>query len=337
MERIEAYNYNLVKKDIENIYIIFKDLMREKDNVVLMMGWFQYFILVSIEALNYSGISKKLKYKRAIESCRARLKPLEIEYDAIYQKMEELNLQKMKEYREYVKKEFRIILNGFITNYGIYKTNDKIIGNTFLYESIYKKIIYENNQASKTKIIAVSKEIGEILSDLMGFFELEKEYEGKCRNIHIDYKNYNVFKSNNRLLKRKIDTNNELILLNSLSMINFYIHIICIMNVRKELKYRLGYIIYNNTYKNILKIIEKIDNEEIVKKISKYEILSDRNFRNCMFHYDILHDLEEKEIKDEMYFGIISKYLNTSEKKYIELIDGYMNETSNILENSILN
>ena len=41
MEKIEIYNYNLIKNDIQNIYKIFKDLMNEKDNAVLIIGWFQ--------------------------------------------------------------------------------------------------------------------------------------------------------------------------------------------------------------------------------------------------------------------------------------------------------
>ena len=55
-----------------------------------------------------------------------------------------------------------------------------------------------------------------------------------------------------------------------------------------------------------------------------------------MFHYSIVQSLEPKEIRDEMYFGIINKYLGISEEEYIKLIDGYMFEISNILEKSIL-
>lgn len=108
------------------------------------------------------------------------------------------------------------------------------------------------------------------------------------------------------------------------------------MNVRKELKYRLGYVVYDSTYGNILKVIEKSNNREIGEKIEKYKCLDNRKYRNCMFHYNLVQDLEEKEIKDEMYLGIIYKYLSITEDEYIKLIDGYMYEISNILEEKVL-
>ena len=70
--------------------------------------------------------------------------------------------------------------------------------------------------------------------------------------------------------------------------------------------------------------------------INKYEVLNNRAFRNCMFHYDISKTIEENEIKDEMYIGIIRKCLNISDKEYIKLIDQYMNEMSKTLKDNIL-
>lgn len=336
MKKTEMCNYNLVKDDVESIYKIFKDLSKEKDNDVLMLGWFQYFILICIEALNFVGIKRNLKYKKAIENCRARIKPFEIEYEKIYIKMQELNLKKMKEFEGYVRKESKEILKSYITNYGTYKINNKIIGNTFLYESLYKKIIYDNSNISRDKTIEVSKEIGTNIGVLMNFFAIRKEYEGIKRNIRIRSEDYNVFEYNNKLFKKYIDTNDGLILLNSISIINFYTNIMCIMTTNKEFKYRLGYIVYDNTYNNILKMFDRLKNEELNNIIKKYECLKNRSFRNCMFHYDLSHSIDEREFKEEMYFGIISKYLNISEEEYIKLIDEYMSETSHVLEKSIL-
>lgn len=334
MKKIEKYNYDLVKKDIENLYKIYKDLLKEEKCNILIMGWFQYFILICIEALNYIKINRILKYKKILENCRARMKPLKIDYNLMYQKMEKLNLDKMIEYKEYVKKYARILFSNCITNYGLYKIDDKIIGNTFLYESLYKKIIYENGSINVNKILNVSKEIGETISDLINYFELERKYIGISKNIKIKCEDYNVFKNNNKLLNANIDTNKGLILLNAISLINFYNFVISKMNVRKELKYRLGYIVYDNTYGNISKITGK---ERIIyEKLKKFECLNKKEFRNCMFHYNLENDLEDEEIKEEMYFGIIYKYLNISEEEYINLIDEYMNKISYILEKCIL-
>lgn len=336
MKRIEEYNYNLVKKDIENMYMIFKDLQNEEAFPILIMGWFQYFILICVEVLNYTKINKNLKYKKIIENCRARIKPLQIEYSKIYQKMEQLNLNKMNEYKGYVKNDFGVVPEEFINNYGLFKINNKIIGNTFLYESLYKKIIYENSEVSANKIISVSREVGEIICDLMNFLKLEQTYKGKTINIHVENEDYNVFKNNNELLNENIDTNDGLILLNSISIINFYKYIICKMNVRKELKYRLGYIVYDSTYQNIMKVIEKDKIKKINGEFRKYECLNNREFRNCMFHYNLTQNLKEEEIRNEMYMGIIYKCFGFSEDDYIKLIDEYMNEISSILEKQLL-
>ncbi len=336
MNKIEEYNYNLVKNDIENIYKIFKDLLKEKDINTLILGWFQYFILICIEASNYVDIKNNFKYKKAIENCRARMKPLEIEYEKIYYNMEELNYKKMNEFKSYVKRGVREILKSIIPNYGVYKINNKIIGNTFLYESIYKKIIYENGQINTNKMVEVSKEIGSNISILINVFDINRHYDGIDRNISIINKDYNVFKCSNGLFKKCIDTNDGLILLNSISIINFYTNIICEMVTSKELKYRLGYIVYENTYNNILKSLEKIPNEKISKIMKKYECLKNEKFRNCMFHYSILYDLNESELKEEMFLGIISKYLSINEETYIKLINKYMIEIAEILEKDIL-
>ena len=336
MKKIEKYNYDLVKKDIENIYIIFNDVIKDKNSSILMLGWFQYFILICIEVLKYAKTDKKLKYKKVLENCRARIKPLEIEYDLIYEKMKTLNSDKMKEYTGYVKKDFRKIFSKFVNNYGLYRINNRIIGNTFLYENLYKKIIYENGNISKNKMIEVSKEVGEILAELMAFLGLQKTYESMSNNFSIKNEDYNVFKNNNNLLKENIDTNDGLILLNSISIINFYKFIICKMNVRKELKYRLGYIVYDSSYGNIMKVVQKDKINKIKEKLEKYECLNNREYRNCMFHYNMTKNLTEEEIKDEIYFGIIQKYLHVTEDEYIRLIDEYMYEIADILEKSIL-
>lgn len=39
MKEIEKYNYDLVKNDIENFYIIYNDLLKEKKCDILIMGW----------------------------------------------------------------------------------------------------------------------------------------------------------------------------------------------------------------------------------------------------------------------------------------------------------
>ena len=91
-----------------------------------------------------------------------------------------------------------------------------------------------------------------------------------------------------------------------------------------------------NTYNNIVKLSNKFSNKLLNESMKKYRYLNNISFRNCMFHYDISENLSEDEIIEEMYFGIIYKYFNINEDKFIKDIDEYMNSVSEILESITL-
>lgn len=333
MKLIEKYNTELVRNDIEALYKILRNLLVEEDYPILILGWLQYFILIIVESIKYSGMNITLKHKRIIENCRARIKPFEVDYNEMYANMEKLNLEKYTEYKNKVSEMWQGILDCFITNYGVYKIDNNIIGNTFLYEGLYKKIIYENGSVNGDKIKSITQELGEVLVRLINFYGISDGFELKKGSFDIKCEDYNVFKKRNKLIRKDMDAITGLMLLNSISILNFYNNVIVKMVTRNELRYRLGYIVYDSTSKNVEKICE---DQKFSETFKKYEILNNRSFRNCMFHYDLTKDLSDFEIKEEMYHGIIHKYLGINERKYIELIDNYANEMDSFLEKMVL-
>ena len=271
-------------------------MQTEKDFPVLILGWFQYFALLCVEGKKYTATGMKLKNKKEIENCRAKVKPLEGNYDKICDQIKQLNIKKMYRFANLAAQN-DYITDDKILNYGVYKIDNKIMGNTFLYEHLYKKIIYKNDEVNSDKIIKVSEEVGRTLAQLMKYFQLKNTYVGKENKINIKLEDYNMICNKNKLLNESVDTNEGLILLNSISLMNFYRYIICKMNVRKELKYRLGYIVYYSTYKDILKIIGT--SKKIQLDVTKYNFLDSIEYRNCMFHYNLDQDINDEEFIDE--------------------------------------
>jgi hypothetical protein len=329
----------MIRNDINCIYKILKDIVKEEKEAVLMIGWLEYFSLITIEAIKYLdskidtlNIRKNMNNKKAIESCRARLKPYNTEYENFYNDIEKLNEEKLKEFENYTIKKVPKFLRFIIDNYGTYSINNKIIFNTFLSEYLYKKMLI-----SPEKMFDVGKEIGQnikIISKLLGI--KENDYKGEKRNFKIIDNDYNVYIQPNLLFKDYIDSNYGLLLLNNISLMNFYTEVITKMTNNEFLKYRIAYIIYDCTSSNLKKMNIVKDIPKLKDILNAMEILNNRDFRNCMYHYNIESVINEDEIKMNLFFGLIEKCLKIEIEEYKSALDYYLLLLPRIIENYIL-
>lgn len=349
MQDLKYENFKMVKNEIYDLNKIFYSINCNKYKDILSIGFFYYFIILELEALNYIEhntnlkIKEKLNYKKKLENCRARIKPLEGNSQSIYNSYEKMNISEMKRYTKDIDMERIGIFKELITNLGIYKENGQVILNTFEANKIYKEIIFTNGNYDTNKVYEASKEIGQILSYLNILFGINKNIRKENFYYEIFGEDYDVLRKNTYLFNNKIDRSIALMLLDELCSINFYRNIIRKFHLRASTKYRMAYITFNKTYNNIKKCIQinkdlqlNVLMYEIEDILSKYSYLNERNFRNCIFHYDLKNNLENEEVKEELYFGIINKYLKIPEQQFKKNLNDYFNTISRLLTNLIM-
>lgn len=342
---LRMYNNNLLKDEVQSLYSLMKCFMSEDDSAILSLAFQNYLVLIVVEGINYlceiSNLDINYEYKRQLNKCRAKIKPYQLELEQITTKISNLNYETMEYYSNDLPNIIKVLFNNMITNLGIYKYKKKIISNTFLITSDQKYLMYTNNKIDTEKMFSSSKTIGELLSLLMKVF---KNDYSKISQSNITEKfeleDFKVIDKENKLLKRDIDLNIELFLLDILSVLNFYNLIIREANICESLKYRIGYITFYRTYHNLNKILDKkveMKFNNLNKICKKYNVLDNRVFRNGMSHYNIVDKLDIIDLKpNEMYLGLINKYLKMDDLYFKNALDNYCEELSNEIERSIL-
>ncbi|MBQ8892117.1 MAG: hypothetical protein IJ068_04615 [Bacilli bacterium] len=335
-------NTILVASELKSLYSITKGIINCENNSIVSLGFFNYVILLSVEICDYAnetyGDKLTYKYKRKIKECRARIKEYNIESSEILALIEKTNVESIDYFYKDLSKLVQMIFGSLITNLGIYKYNDKIISNTFLISKDLKPIIYNDRKIDKKRIKEVSTSLGMLLNTLYLIFYKDVQVQA---NVNIKYnfvlEDYNVRKKNN-LLNPKINNNEALFFLDILSILNFCKEIIYYFEICDELKYRIFYLAFYRTYHNTIKLVEKDDKYLNINNIlKKYYNLDNKVFRNAMFHYNITDKINSNEIKfDQMYYGIIFKYLKMSDIEYKKSIINYFTELSSAISNIIL-
>lgn len=332
--KVLEYNNKMVINEIKSLCGLIKSVRKSKNSSIIALGIFNYFILFAIEAINYIEITQNIiinyNYKTQLNSSRARIKEYTKDYNGILEDIKKINKKTYTDFYDktsnFVKKHFSYM----ITNLGIYYYNEQIIGNTFLYEMDNKKIFLTNNVYDKNKIYLASIEVGKMLKNVLkNFGEEELDIKTKKENKILS-KDYDVY-TNNKLFNKNVDLNCCLLLLNILSVLNFYKYIIKDYKICDSLKYRIGYCVFYRSYYNLQEIIKSnTDFCKIKIVLDKYSKLDNRTFRNGIFHYNLQGKLKENELDyNDIYCGVLKKQLDLTTDEFKENIDNCIDEMSN--------
>lgn len=342
---LNSYNVKIVRNEVQSLYGLTKGMLLEEDSSILSLAFHNYLLFFTIEAINYvsefSNTTINYNYKTQLKRSRAKIKPYELSIENITTNINNLNYKTMEYFSRDLSEIIKKLFGNMIDNLGIYKYKSKIISNTFLIASDLKHLIYTNNEIDSQKIISSSKTVGELLSLLMNLFGNKRTKICKLNILDkIELKDYNVINKNNKLLKEDIDINIALFILDNLSILNFYNLIIRNFNICDSLKYRIAYVSFYRTFYNLNKLFEKSFDEKLegINKIcKKYSCLDNRIFRNGICHYNITDKLDNSDIdRNEMYLGLIKKYLKIDELTFKNMLNNYYSELSNEIENLIL-
>lgn len=340
----------LIKEELKDIYKMCITISKTQ-NAVISMFWFNYLNLLNLGIIDYIEenynveLRKELRYKKAIKSIRGRTKSDELPFEKRYEKINTLNEQTHEDFINMSSfiKEHRF-LKDLVDNLGVYYIDVKPIGNTFLFATLYKPLL-KNKEELNQHLFDFGKEQGQVLSALMKCFSVEQNDNIDVNAFLVKYKDFNTTKNSNGLFKNDIDVNIGLSLLDMICKINYYQVIICnTLPSKSTLRYRLAYIIWDTIHSDISKMC---DNEIFVNcpfNIKKYKDLikgqqhfKNRNFRNCMFHYDIKNSINERYYNNKlMFLGLIQQEFSFSDNDYKIKIETALNNILVLLENDIL-
>ena len=338
---IKTANTLLVKKELESLYNTITGLNEYEDSSIIHLGFINYLVLLTLEISDYASKFYKQKTEYALrsqlKSCRARLKEYNSSANDILKNAEKQNKEQLMYYSTHTSILKKTVFKNLIKNIGVYKYNNRIISNTFLIEKDLRPIIYKNNKRDSQRIMKAGIEVGRLLNTLLQIFCISPTPSTRINlNHRIASEDYNVTKKNGLLISNDISI--TLFLLDILSIINFCLEIIDSFDICSELKYRIFYIAFFRTYHNMNNVLKYVGNYTHLERIlNNYEYLDNSFFRNSMFHYDITDKLEQYEVNiNEMYYGIISKYLKTTDYTFKKDLTDYLVTVSTEISSLIL-
>ena len=225
-------------------------------------------------------------------------------------------------------------------NLGIYfDKNGHIIGDTQLI-SFYFDSAEINNDEINQKAYNLGNKMGIIIKRILMLSKCN--HKTSKTSTPIDFKiGYIDYNSNNDniLFKNNSDKGLNLLLLHMLGMIGSYKYVLRkILGDTNQWEYRCEYIISHNIWTG-LKIIQHhfentksntIDLELLSTIIENGRNLFPTEYRNCMMHYELVHN-DKSYIKQELYrpdiplYGLIeSCFYGQSAKNYYDNLRKYM-------------
>lgn len=347
-EKIFISNNTIIKRELEDLIKLHMSVVKSNSSEMLMLGLINYANFINLEVINYisnnfnTDLRQFLKFKKSIKNIRARLKEESINFKERSAKIAEFNKETYEEFKK--TNVISKILNISVENLGIYYTDKKIIGNTFLYGKSYNSL-KTNGSYDKEKIIDYSKEQGQLIAEFSEIFKVSNNEIIDVKKIDIVCKDFDVFSSETKVFNDNVNRTICLKILDMISNINYYFMIIAnILENNSTLRYRIAYIIWHTTYNDLRKIIDvnssfdkPLEEKEFSDILDNQKIYLNKEFRNCMFHYDI-KSVITKEYYDEnkVFLGLVEQIFNSFELEYMIMIEFFLKRLLKLFEEKVL-
>lgn len=332
-------------KILANEIICINELFcRTKDDPISVLSTITYFSLILYEMTLYidnnsnknRNLKGEMKLKNQLESIRGRIKPQKLTYVE--------KIEKIKKHNEdsyvYFKNSKTSTFNCFIKNGGIFRVNNKIIGTTFYFDKAYNKVL---KKADIRKFcIELGTEISSMLIRINDVVDLNVSCTDIKNKANYNYKDYDFYTKKLPFINVDISNEETILILNVLSKINFYFEIIS-SRLKKDskLKNRICYILYDSIFSDFNEFYRENFNKdeypEIEQVLEGNSLFSNRNIRNCMYHYEIRCSDSNFVPKSELFMcGIIEFITHVSSDKFFNMIENQLSEIKVFIENIII-
>lgn len=292
----QALSLYTIKNDCTTI----SELIFRHRNPILALGLMPYYALFCIEIekyLNEQGVEIKVPNNSPFktEQIRLKLKQFNDRFGRASRYVSGLDESQDELFKEKIWLKFIRRLN-INYNLGIYYYDNSIIGNTQYYYSLFQerkvttKRIHGNDVKDFSRVMGnIVGTVSRLLKDLPGQQPviLDKDFE-------IYYQDINTNKKQIFLLEQKTPKSTALLLLHTLSNINFARLILRPILIESTWKIRVMYITMYYSYLQLELLKDKSGDATLISVlttcVNKLNPIFNSDFRSCMMHYAFIND-----------------------------------------------
>lgn len=311
--RSEVLTNMVIKHECDTYVELMKTYAR---NSVITLGLLPYIALLSVETQKFYesvGIKVEVKNESGYETKDVRLaiKQFNDRFGKARKKVIKIEKQEDDNYKNQLRFEF---LKKLGVHYDLSIIYD---GNAAVANTQYTMSLFEGQEPNKDNVILFGEALGQMLEAIENMFSKIGKQQTNIKYPKINWykKDLNTNRTKMFVLDKNEDAAIQLLLLHTITSINFaYIEVNKILG-ENTLKTRIQYLAMYYAKEMIARVAEKTVSLDLKKKltecINSLESVFDVTFRNCMMHYSF----EEQE-----KFLIKAECFNI-EKEFFGLID----------------
>lgn len=288
-------------------------------NSVITLGLLPYIALFSVEAQKFYksvGIKVEVKNESGYETKDVRLaiKQFNDRFGKARKKVIKIEKQEDDNYKNQLRFEF---LKKLGVHYDLSIIYD---GNAAVSNTQYTMSLFEGQEHNKDNVFLFGKALGQMLGTIENMFSKIGKQQTNIKYSEINWykKDLNTNRTKMFVLDKNEDAAIQLLLLHTITSINFaYIEVEKILG-ENTLKTRIQYLAMYYAKEMIARVAEKTVSLDLKKKltdcINSLEFVFDVTFRNCLMHYSF--EDEGKFLIEQEFFDIEKEFFGLIESRY---------------------